>query len=59
MSSEYINNKFIEENGINWIFDFLNQNNSSFIFKQIDPELVEISLVHKTSPIWTSGSQLS
>lgn len=58
MNEEYINRAFIEKNGINWIFDILNQNTSSFVYKQIDLELIEYNTIKTTLPIWSSGSQL-
>jgi hypothetical protein len=56
--SEYDNNRFLSDYGVNWLFDFLNVDNLSSTYTQIVEELIEYDTSKKIIPIWNNNQPI-
>lgn len=54
-NSDYNNKKFLDQNGLNWLFDFLTPDLNSDVYKPIDEALIEYDISRKITPIWNNG----
>lgn len=56
--NSYNNENFLNEYGVNWLFDFLEPVNNSSCYVPINQELVEYDTLEKIVPIWNNNEKI-
>jgi hypothetical protein len=55
---EYNNKAFLDQYGLNWLFDFLTPTNETAVYIPINDELIEYDTTKKVIPVWNNGDAI-
>jgi hypothetical protein len=54
----YNNKEFLDQYGLNWLFDFLTPTNETAVYIPVNDELIEYDTTKKIIPVWNNGQAI-